>query len=401
MPDTSDSYLSSANIITNTSFGGEQTSDKIKHATYVARIMVGSTGLAPSASLYSASADSTINLINAIDWLISQGVNVINMSANFYGWHEYDDFCAYIDHIAIQHDVHFVVSAGNFHPEDPTLYVCSPGLAYNAITVGAYNDNSTAPIDDSQIYSKQKDDYIESYSKYLEYPTSNRPCKPNLVASGNYFWDPNSNGTSFAAPQVTGVIAQLCSYRSYLKTQQTCMGAILAASCGRKLASEVQPGSEIVTSTAFKGGKFISDTSIYRSNNQISDIEGAGKLDAYWARLTVATGNYWSLHLDASTTIYTQNVYITKESNTLTRVALYWLKRNFADSQNNITQVNLPDWDLKVYGPDGSLVASSSTYYSNYEIVQFVPPTSGTYQIEIRRITSPFTEKSNIGIAVW
>ena len=401
VPDTSDSYLSSANIITNTSFGGEQSSDNIKHAIYVARIMVGSTGLAPSASLYSASANSTVGFMSAIDWLISQGVNVINMSANNYGQHDYDELCAYIDHIAIQHDVHFVVSAGNIHPVDPTLYVCSPGLAYNAITIGAYNDNSTAPIDDSQIYSKQKDDFIHTHSKYLEYPTSNRPCKPNLVASGNNFWDFELGGTSFAAPQVTGVIAQLCSYRSYLKTQQTCMGAILAASCGRKLASEVQPGSEIVTSTAFKGGKFISDTSIFRSKNQISDIEGAGKLDAYWARLTVATGNYWSLHLDASTTIYTQNVYIAKESNTLTRVALYWLKRNFADSQNNITQVNLPDWDLKVYGPDGSLVASSSTYYSNYEIVQFVPPTSGTYQIEIRRITSPFTEKSNIGIAVW
>lgn len=399
VPNTSDSYLASANITTNTSFGGNLSSANVDHATIVARIMVGSTGVAPSASLYSASVGSLESVYNAVDWLISKGVNVINMSANFYGWHGYDAFCAYIDHLAVQHDVHFVVTSGNNDVRDPNYYVCSPGMAYNAITVGAYHDNSTAPANDTQIYAKQKDDYIETYSKYLEGDATDRPCKPNLVASGNDFW--GQSGTSFAAPQVTGVIAQLCSYNSSLKTKQTCMGAILAASCGRKIASEVQTGTEIVSSGSFKGGKFTSSASVALSGNQISNIQGAGKLDAYWARTIVASGYYWSATLSASTTIHTQNVYITKGSETLTRVALYWLKRNTVDSQNNVTEIDMPDWDLKVYGPDGSLIASSTTYYSNFEIVQFVPPSSGTYQIEIRRVDSSYDEKSNIGLAVW
>ncbi len=401
VPDINDPYLASANIITNTSFGGQINNATTNHATFVARIMVCSSGVAPSATLYSASASSLIQHYNAIDWLISQGVNVINMSANIPRAYSYDPLCAYIDHLAVQHDVHFVVSAGNKKAANLDLetYVISPGMAYNAITVGAYNDNNTAPADDSQIYDKQKDDYLETYSKYSEYASDCRPCKPNLVASGNGFW--NDSGTSYAAPQVTGVIAQLCSYNASLKTKQTCMGAILAASCGRKLASEVQSGTEIITSGYFKGGDFLTLYSVGSSDNQISNTQGAGKLDAYWAWSIVANGNYWSATVSATTTTYTQSVYITKGSTTLTRVALYWLKRNLADSQHNITETELPNWNLKVYGPDGSIVGTSSTFYSNFEIIQFVPPSSGTYRIEISRAASSNNTQSNIGLAVW
>lgn len=395
IPDTSDTHLSSANIITNTSFGGMQSTDV--HATYVARIMVGLTGLAPSASLYSTSASYTIDHYRAIDWLVSQGVNVINMSANFYGDHEYNDFCAYIDHLAVQHDVHFVTTAGNWEQVDPNYYVCSPGLAYNVITVGAYNDNNTAPINDSQIYSTHKDDYLEGYSKYME-SSSSGVCKPNLVASGNDFW--GGGGTSYAAPQVTGVIAQLCSYNASLKTKQSSMGAILAASCGRKLAAEVIAGSELVYPSYFKGGTFINSvTPAYC--NQISDTQGAGKLDAYWARSIISSGTYWSLTLDANVETYTKTVYITKGTETLSRVALFWLKKNYVDSQYNITQTAIADWDLAVRAPDGSYIATSMTYDNNYEIVQFVPPVSGNYTIELTRVTSPYNESSYLGFAVW
>lgn len=58
----------------------------------------------------------------AINWLVSQGVNVINMSAGIDGACLYDEFCEYIDLLSIQHDVHFVASAGNYYDgveEDP------------------------------------------------------------------------------------------------------------------------------------------------------------------------------------------------------------------------------------------------------------------------------------------
>lgn len=403
VPDVSDTYLASANIITNTSFGSSTVYAHMQHATRVAKIMVGLDGIVPAATLYSAGATSLLGVYQAIDWLVAQGVNVINMSACFYNDYGYDEFCAYVDHLAVQHDVHFVAASGNYDEDNcPNHYICSPGMAYNAITVGAYHDNGTAPTNDSQIYAKQKDDYLETYSRYLEgSPTGNvieGPSKPNLVATGNDIWF--DSGTSYAAPQVTSVIAQLCGYDSALKTKQSSMGAILAASCGRKLASEVIPGTEIVSSGSFKGGTFI-DSACVALSTQISNTQGAGKLDAYWARTIVAADNYWSVTLVGSVDVYEKTVYITKGSETLTRVAIFWLKRNAVDDLYNITQIEMPDWDLQVLAPDGSHIDSSMTYESNFEIVQFEPPVSGNYKIQITRANSPYTEKSYIGIAVW
>lgn len=404
-----DPELANVNIVLNTSFGGSSENKDITHATNVAKIMVGSSGVAPSAMLYAASAGNLLQHFNAIEWLISQGVNVINMSFMRAGEHGYNYFCSYVDHIAVQHDVHVVVAAGNFDPEvyEDNFIICSPGMAYNAITVGAYNDKGTAPANDSQILATHKDDIIEDYSKYLKHdPTGvilDGPRKPNLVASGNDFW--NDRGTSYAAPQVAGVIAQLCGYDPALKVKQSSMGAILAASCGRKLAADVMPGTEIISSGSFKGGLFSEDVSSWDCGWQISDKEGAGKLDAYWARTIVAADNYWSATVSASVTSYTREVYITKGSETLTRVALFWLKRNDAHSQSNIAQIPLADWDLHVYAPDGSLMGSSVTSDSNFEIVQFVPPESGVYEIVAYRYdanpSNPYSESSYIGLALW
>lgn len=262
LPNVTDDLLTGATIITNSAFGGESWESHTYHATKVARIMVGTHGIVPDATLYSACAGESDQFYSAINWLISQGVNVINMSTclagtDVYG-NQYDEFCNYVDALSLLYDVHFVASAGNYSDGQsaglaPTYTLWRPALAYNAITVGAYNDNGTVPTNDTEILAKQGDDYLESYSKYNELDIADDAedevnvlnpygaYKPNLVATGNYFWNESiANGTSYAAPQVTGVIAQLCSYDSTLKTKQSSMGAILMASCGRKLAAEVQ-----------------------------------------------------------------------------------------------------------------------------------------------------------------
>lgn len=400
-PNLSDIYLASASVVTNTSFGGNFADKYVLHATQVAKMMVGIVGMAPAATLYSASADDLLEFYQAVDWLVLQGVNVINASTSIPTWYGYTELSAYVDHLAVQHDVHFVTAAGNKDADSPTYYIESPGTAFNAITVGAYNDNGTVTEDNSLIYAKQKDDYLENYSKYLEgSPTGDvieGPPKPNLVAQGNDIW--SSPGTSYAAPQVTAVIAQLCGYDPALKVKQSSMGAILMASCGRKLAAEVVPGSEIVSSGSFKGGTFV-DSASCEYNNQISQTQGAGKLDAYWARTIVASDTYWSVTMDEYDLTYEKTVYITKGSETLTRVAIFWLKRNTVDDSYNITEMDIPNWDLEVFAPDGTCVGYSMINYSNFEIVQFVPPVSGNYKIVISRFPSS-SGRSNVGIAVW
>ena len=412
IPDVYNTELGLLDIYVNTEFGGYN-NDRywLNHATRVAAIMIGTYGVAPSATLYSASTHMALQQYPAVEWLVSQGVNVINMSANDSGNHLYDTFCAYIDHLAVQHDVHFVTSSGNTpYDNDNSYHVTNPAMAYNAITVGAYDDMGTVPENDSQIYDTQIYDILAPYSRFEDVQDGSDPSrvyKPNLVAMGSNILE--DSGTSYAAPQVTGVIAQLCSYDPSLKTKQTSMGAILMASCGRKLAFEVQAGTEIISSGSFKGGDFTEAASIEGTDNQISDKQGAGKLDAYWAYTIVRDGRYWSLTLDSTVTEYTKNVYITSGSNVLTRVGIFWLKRNFVFneiepgqlSEPYVTQHALADWDLKIYDPDGEVIESSVSSYNNYEIVQFAPSKSGTYRITLTRYTSDYEQPTNMGIAVW
>lgn len=382
VPNVSDSYLTSANIIKRS---GDTTTDT--HATKVARILVGTDingnndGLAPAATLYCCIGNNDSSFYSGIEWLVSCGVNVINASL---GWSstagQYDTRAKWIDHIAVQHDVHFVKSAGNNGG-----LITSPGMAYNAITVGGINPNNSTTISDFEFCT---------FSSYQESGTI-RAEKPNLVAPCTGFW--GSDGTSFAAPQVTGTIAQLCSYKNTLKTKQAAMGAILAASAANKV--ECVGNGE-------KGDVFANTPSnlISSSNLQISNKVGAGILDSRWARGIAYYGHYWSYTIAESSFPYTKTVTINASGNSLTRVAIFWLKRNSISgthaSSTSGTFFPYTNLNLEIFDPDGHSVGKSQLLYSNFEIVQFVPTKTGTYQI---KITCPSTcnDKEHVGIAVW
>lgn len=368
------------------------------HATCVAKILVGQTnGVAPQADLYCTDYCDSLSFYPGVEWLLSQGVNIINMSAQLLDPQgndhlspegKYETGCKWVDHIAIEHDVHFVKSAGNrgLTPEgsDGDCLITCPGMAYNVITVGGFDDWN----DENAV-----NDCMSSSTSYEESLGSHRAEKPNMVAAESI--EGFGAGTSFAAPQVAGVIAQLCSYESSLKTKQSIMGAILAAGSTIKVTG-INHGS--------KNGRFnTSDT--FTINPQISDKEGAGKLNAKDARTVVKNGKYWKKTINADSFPYTQNVYISSANNTLIRVAVFWLKRNSLSSSDHtntsMTEPPFSNLDLKVYAPDGSLIDTSETDWSSFEIVQFKPTQTGYYQIVISKTGTNSSTKEYVGIAVW
>ena len=386
VPDITNSDLQNASIT-------RHSTSVSSHATAVARILVGSSnGLAPSAQLYSTSYSDYYAqaFYENVEWLVSKGVNVINMSAYVYAYNgenwdgKYNIVPQWLDHIAAQHDIHFVKSSGN----NSGLITC-PGMAYNIITVGGFNDSDTVSHADDSRYSA---------SSYTEYASTNRAEKPNLIASAVNIniGGTNSSGTSLSAPQVTGVIAQLCSYQSALKTKQTVVGAML--SVGAKYKLEGSSGSGAYPDT-------FSPSIRVSGSTQISKFEGAGKLDARCPRSVASSGNYWSPTINTSGFPYTQSVYISTSSNSNVRVSIFWLKRNSISTSSHtpgtVSQTTFTDLDLYVYAPNGSLVGSSTTSYSNYEIVQFQPSQTGTYTIKITRNGSSTSTKEHVGIAVW
>ena len=378
------------------------------HATFIAIEIAGCSGTenygaAPDAILYCSRINpyNTADRYAATEWLINQGVNVINASIGTGYSGSYTDVDKWFDHIAVMHDIHLVVSSGNTQVGEIAntydSHVHSPGMAYNAITVGGYDMVNTGNTRKTMLTISIGSCHLEA-DPSMAFP---RAEKPNLIANF-YFNRPPSTytvphepegglwGTSFAAPQVAGVIAQLCSYNAQLKFKQTAMGAILMASAAQKVEAE---------ELELRGGTFDSDVRV-ETNPQVSDKEGAGILNAFWARGIVARGNYWSPTVYSAGFPYTRQVTIDASSDTLSRIVIFWLARNSVSDHTSgmVTTSPVANLNLYVYDPNGDLVDESELTYANFEIVQFVPQLTGTYTIEI---TGTSTEKEYIGIALW
>lgn len=376
VPDTSNLYLSSANITINQEYTGID-----DHATRVTAIMAayddaGVYGLVPDAEFYCCAIEGSITFYSGIEWLLDCGVNVINASLSWYnrlGY--YDSYSAWLDHIAVLHDVHFAKSAGNYNStKNPNHMVASPGMAYNAITVGSFDAYS----DDVSTFT------LSPYGCYVETEGSG-PEKPNLVAKANL---DSVGASSYATPQVAGVITQLCDYNPTLKYKQSAIGAILAASAAEKV--------EAVGSGA-KGDVFFDPLA---GSVQISDKEGAGILDALWAWGVVSNLNW--LGMQVSEFPYTQTFTVNTSMNTLTRISIFWLKKNVnysheSDAETG-TNANIANLDLYIYDSDGDLVTSSTMSYGNFEIVQFVPEVDGVYTIVV---TGSTDNLEHVGLAIW
>ncbi len=379
------------------------------HATLVAAIMVGKpytvgektyTGIAPDAELYSCGITYPIDAYNdeyilqmfygAVEKLVRStdggcGVNIINMSmglplAGGSVWGEYDATCQWVDHIAYHHDVHFVKSAGNVDTADK--HITSPGLAYNAITVGSFNDkgnsiNSHAPSTLANQYLDSSDFSISDSSCYIGGYDDQPLFKPDIIAAGEnieygqlYYNGENvesNDGTSFAAPQVSGIIAQLCSKRPSLLTKQNTVKAILAASAVYRLAG---------------------DNEYDYGETSLLEKQGAGVVNARAAYTVVSNFRYKEINLPGTTHYYTTTINV-PDSYEYLRVAMTWIRK--ADASNCTTEPGysyyiLPNLKLEVFkGTDtsGTPCAVSDIDNNNLELLQFEVEEGGTYTIRI------------------
>lgn len=257
VPDKEQPYFEGADIAYDPEIAWEQ--HITTHANNVASILVSQSdeypGIVPEAELYcTIRTTNRTYTIQRIEWLLDQKVQVINMSSGYAlpyeGYLEIDRF---VDTIAIDYSVHFVAAAGNDYYA--TSYVVAhPACAYNAIAVGAANESLTAPC---------------ASSWYVDFATGAN--KPDVLAPGKLVetaaTPTGCSGNSFAAPIVTGIIAQLIDYAPNVAYWQNGMKAILTAAIN-------------------------DDVLRYQTSSEMSDRAGAGLVNAYNAYCVLRDGNY-------------------------------------------------------------------------------------------------------------
>ncbi|MBR0447775.1 MAG: S8 family serine peptidase [Clostridia bacterium] len=384
------------------------------HASAVAAIMMTQVtpynrasyeGIVPDATLYATYTTGRDWRIG-VEWLLSQGVHVINMSSGFYdNLGQYDNRAKWVDHIAMNHSVHFVKASGRYSLYDnPQNQISSPGMAYNAITVGAINDQNTTSYTDDEFLDGS------SWNESIGTQEPSGTNKPDLVAPGvniitdiritedndndgvneigNYYV---ASGTSFAAPHVTAVVAQLCQRKPELKLLQDTVKAILTASVSH---------SDIRYNT-------MDDI----TNNY--DTCGAGVVNAKSACSTVIHSRYASGSFAANSGNGTQVVYTFNVTDTtkLIRVSLSWLKYSvFSEEEENhysydLTSGTLANLNLYIFDSEGRVVYNNEEVLSNNvgintEIVEFKAARTGTHRIYVRQ-TKQSNKPVHYGVAWW
>ncbi|MEU0334741.1 S8 family peptidase [Streptomyces sp. NPDC006193] len=123
------------------------TADHVGHGTHVASIVAGTgaksggkyRGVAPDAKIVNGKVldDSGFGddsgILAGMEWAVSQGASVINLSLGGYDTPEIDPLEAAVDKLSADKGVLFAIAAGNEGPQS----IGSPGSADAALTVGA------------------------------------------------------------------------------------------------------------------------------------------------------------------------------------------------------------------------------------------------------------------------
>jgi len=324
-------------------------------------------------SIYSADSGtySDSSIVSACDWAVSQGVTVLNHSWG--GNYVVGALEAYMDHLAYDLGRTNVVSSGNY-PNTGSYNVDNPGCAANVITVGSYNDMNTP---------SWKDDALSWFSCYVDANGYGGDFnKPEVVGIGELVTSTSMyspwmlagySGTSFSAPMVAGVVANVQSRSTWLQGWPEGTKAVIMASATQSVSDIDHQGAGCVNAA------------------HADDILVNGWFDAMYAPRDPS----WGPNPDVYIGWHGITGVVAGER---VKVALCWDRHGTGYGSADPLKA---DFDLRVTCPSGSVYWSSS-WDNSYEFKEFVAPESGSYGIDIHVFRWDTDNAGEyIGLAWW
>lgn len=321
------------------------------HATYCASVAAGTYGLAPDAVIYSASLEydwqdnngtnNSNTQLSMLEDLIDTGVEIINISWSAFSHHgnETDSYTyweKYMDDLISTSGVTIVCSSGNNNSNIvDSQYVTCPAMSYNCITVNGFSNNR-----------------LNNYS----YNHGEGCYKPDVIAESL------NNGTSTAAPVISGMIALLYQYKPSLMAYPQVVKAILMASSHQKM-------------THLEDGTTLSGESLYSG---LTDRQGAGVPNMY-RMISMAAAHTYGVGTLSSSNGYTESINFVqpKYNGTNINICMAYLQTAVSTTSPAITAENC-DISLN-YG------SSSDKINSSTEMIYASMPSTSNYTLTIDR----------------
>ncbi len=235
--------------------------------------------------------------------------------------------------------------------------VTSPGLAYNVIAVGNFNDAGTVSWagDTMSTCSSWKDPTSQFGDR--EKPEVSAPGTSITTTSTGGTWVSYTNsGTSFAAPMVTGTAALMIQRNAALASWPESVKAILMATATHNIEGATR----------------------------LSEVDGAGGIVAYNADLVTRRilGNWGGVGYSCTSAANVDMTTMNLTAGRKVRVVIAWDNDPAYASYGSKPSADL---DLRVVNSAGTTVASSSSWDNTYEIVEFTPTVSGAYKLRVNK----------------
>jgi hypothetical protein len=367
-------------------------------------------GLAPGARLINARVDNSQDFTTdawagkGLLWSAQKGAKVANISFGnklATGGQLSERFSLLCDYVAEKYGVNVCVAGGNDGNSDGSAVRQVPGDLFNGYTVGAANRDFTRAA---------------AFSNYAQ--EDDKRSKPDLMAPGERVLAPIANwerrgsdyaemsGTSFSAPMVGGVLAQMIGYgKSHdLPSDPLLLKAILMTTASKSRDTDGTPWEPRSGKADKYFGRLIS--------KPLDDEQGAGELDAVAAyRLYAKTKarstpvNTWkegTLKGDKSVDVKLGKLAAGQRVD----ATLTWYRhvtykdrgKEGFDDKDTLDGASLADFTLRLL-KDGKPVVASDSSVDNLEHLSWTLEGSGNYTLQVYRFNEGGLDSEKFALA--